>query len=135
LETIFLVEDQSELRHLIHKFLQGLGYKVLVAGLPGEAIQIAQQFKEKVDLLLTDVVMPGMNGRALARQLRPLYPNMQVLYVSGFPEQTLEQDVLVTNDAFLGKPFLLRELAVKIRELFHEPKSACHTQKRQSRAS
>jgi PAS domain S-box-containing protein len=134
-ETIFLVEDHSELRHLTHKFLQGLGYKVLVAGLPGEAIQIAQQFTGKIDLLLTDVVMPGMNGRALAQQLRPLYPNMQVLYVSGFPEQPLERDVLDTNDAFLAKPFLLRELAVKIRELFHEPKSACHTQKRQTRAS
>jgi PAS domain S-box-containing protein len=134
-ETIFLVEDHSELRHLTHKFLQGLGYNVLVAGLPGEAIQIAQQFTGKIDLLLTDVVMPGMNGRALAQKLRPLYPNMQVLYVSGFPEQTLEQDVLNTNDAFLAKPFLLRELAVKIRELFHEPKSACHTQKRQTRAS
>jgi two-component system, cell cycle sensor histidine kinase and response regulator CckA len=134
-ETIFLVEDHSELRHLTHEFLQGLGYEVLVAGLPGEAIQIAQQFTGRIDLLLTDVVMPGMNGRALAQQLRPLYPGMQLLYVSGFPEQTLEQDVLDTNDAFLAKPFLLRELAVKIREIFHKPKSACYTQKKETRAS
>ena len=121
-ETIFLVEDQSELRSLTHKFLQGLGYKVLAAGLPGEAIQIAQQFTGTIDLLLTDVVMPGMNGRELARQLRLLYANMRVLCVSGFADQTLEQDVLDTNDAFLAKPFLLRELATKIRELFREPK-------------
>jgi len=121
-ETIFLVEDQSELRSLTHKFLQGLGYKVLVAGLPGEAIQIAQQFTGKIDLLLTDVVMPGMNGRELARQLRLLYANIRVLCVSGSADQTLEQDVLDTNDAFLAKPFLLRELATKIRELFREPK-------------
>jgi two-component system, cell cycle sensor histidine kinase and response regulator CckA len=134
-ETIFLVEDHSELRHLTHEFLQGLGYEVLVAGLPGEAIQIAQQFTGRIDLLLTDVVMPGMNGRALAQQLRPLYPSMQLLYVSGFPEQTLEQDVLDTNEAFLAKPFLLRELAVKIREIFHKPKSACYTQKKETRAS
>jgi PAS domain S-box-containing protein len=66
-ETIFLVEDQSEVRNLTHKFLQGLGYKVLVAGLPGEATQIAQQSTGTIDLLLTDVVMPGMNGRALAQ--------------------------------------------------------------------
>jgi two-component system, cell cycle sensor histidine kinase and response regulator CckA len=121
-ETIFLVEDQSELRSLTHKFLQGLGYNVLVAGVPGEAIQIAQQFTGTIDLLLTDVVMPGMNGRELARQLRLLYANMRVLCVSGFADQTLEQDVLDRNDAFLAKPFLLRELATKIRELFREPK-------------
>jgi DNA-binding response OmpR family regulator len=102
--------------------LQGLGYKVLVAGLPGEAIQIAQQFTGKIDLLLTDVVMPGMNGRELARQLRLLYANMRVLCVSGFADQTFEQDVLDANDAFLAKPFLLRELATKVRELFREPK-------------
>jgi DNA-binding response OmpR family regulator len=102
--------------------LQGLGYKVLVAGLPGEAVQIAQQFTGEIDLLLTDVVMPGMNGRELARQLRLLYANMRVLCVSGSADQTFEQDVLDTNDAFLAKPFLLRELATKIRKLFREPK-------------
>jgi CheY-like chemotaxis protein len=134
-ETIFLVEDQTELRTLTHRFLQGLGYNVLVAGLSGEAIQIAQQFTGKIDLLLTDVVMPGMNGRALARQLRPLYTNMRVLYVSGFADQTLEQSVLDTNDSFLAKPYLLRELAAKIRELFREPKSASCTDKKQNRAS
>jgi CheY-like chemotaxis protein len=121
-ETIFLVEDQSELRSLTHKFLQRLGYNVLVAGLPKEAVQIAHQFTGKIDLLLTDVVMPGMNGRELARQLRLLYANMRVLCVSGFADQTLERDVLDTNDAFLAKPFLLRELAAKIRELFREPR-------------
>jgi len=134
-ETILLVEDQSELRHLTHRFLQGLGYEVLVAGLPEEAIQIAMRFTGTIDLLLTDVVMPGMNGRALAQQLRPLYDNMRVLYMSGFADQTLQQDVLDTSDAFMAKPFLLRELATKIREFFHEPKSACYTQKRQTRVS
>jgi len=79
--------------------------------------------------------MPGINGRALAQQLRPLYPNIQVLYVSGFHDQTLEQDVLDTNDAFLGKPFFLRELAVKIRELFSKPISASYNQKKKTRAS
>jgi two-component system, cell cycle sensor histidine kinase and response regulator CckA len=121
-ETIFLVEDQSELRSLTHKFLQGLGYNVLVAGGPGEAIQIAKQFAGTIDLLLTDVVMPGMNGRELARHLRLRYANMRVLCVSGFADQTLEQDVLDRDHAFLAKPFLLRELATTIRELFREPK-------------
>jgi two-component system cell cycle sensor histidine kinase/response regulator CckA len=121
-ETILLVEDQSELRNLIHEYLQGLGYRVLDAGVPGQAIQIARRFTQEIDLLLTDVVMPSMNGRALAQQLRPLYAKMRVLYVSGFTDQTLEQDVRDPNNAFLPKPFLLRELATKIRELFREPK-------------
>jgi DNA-binding response OmpR family regulator len=108
---------------------------VLVAGLPIEAIQIAQQFAGKIDLLLTDVVMPGMNGRDLARQLRTLCPNMRVLYVSGFADETLEQDVLDSNDAFLAKPFLLRELAAKIRSLLREAKSIWYTGTDQIRAS
>ena len=134
-ETILLVEDQSQLRNLTRKFLQGLGYKVLDAGFPGEAIQIAQQFTGKIDLLLTDVVMPGMNGRELAQQLRPFYANMQVLYVSGFADQTLEGDGLDANDPFLAKPFVHQELAARIRELLREAKSASYTDKKQSRAS
>jgi len=134
-ETIFLVEDQSDLRNLTHKFLQGLGYKVVAASLPGEAIQIAQQFTGKIDLLLTDVVMPGMNGQELARRLRLLYANMRVLSVSGFADQTHQRDVLDTNDAFLAKPFLLRELATKIRELFREAKSESYTEQNKNRAS
>ena len=133
-ETILLVEDQIELRGVIREFLERLGYKVLDAGFPEEAIKIAQQFTGKFDLLLTDVVMPGMSGRELAKQLRPSY-NMRVLYMSGFAHQTPGQDVLAANEAFLAKPFLLGELATKIRELFREAKSASHTEKKQSRAS
>jgi two-component system cell cycle sensor histidine kinase/response regulator CckA len=117
-ETILLVEDQSEIRRVTYKFLQGIGYNVLVAGLPEEAIQVAQQFTGQIDLLLTDVVMPGMNGQALAQHLRAIYAEMRVLYMSGIADHTLEQSVLNTNDAFLAKPFLLRELATDIREVF-----------------
>jgi two-component system, cell cycle sensor histidine kinase and response regulator CckA len=134
-ETILLVEDQSELRNLTCEFLQRLGYKVLDAGFPGEAIQIAKQFTGQIDLLLTDVVMPGMSGRELVKQLRPSYANMRVLYISGFADPTCEQDVLDANEAFLAKPFFLRELATKIRELFRDVKSASCTEQKQSRAS
>jgi len=134
-ETILLVEDQSELRVLIYRFLQGLGYKVLDTGLPVEAIQIAEGYTGEIDLLLTDVVMPGMNGRELAKRLRRLYANMRILYVSGFDDQVLEQGVLDANDVFIAKPFLLRELAENIRQLLRESKSASHTEKKRSRAS
>jgi CheY-like chemotaxis protein len=133
-ETILLVEDQIELRGVIREFLKRLGYNVADAGFPDEAIQIAQQFTGKFDLLLTDVVMPGMSGRELAKQLRPFY-NTRVLYMSGFAHQTSERDVLAANEAFLAKPFLLGELAAKLRELFREAKSASHLEKKQSRAS
>jgi len=133
-ETILLVEDQIELRGVVREFLQKLGYKVLDAGFPEEAIQIAQQFNGKFDLLLTDVVMPGMSGRDLAKQLRPSH-NMRVLYMSGFADRTLEQGALDAKEAFLAKPFPLRELATKIRELFREAKSASHAGKKQNRAS
>lgn len=133
-ETILLVEDQIELRGVVRGFLKKLGYKVLDAGFPEEAIQIAQQFKGEFDLLLTDIVMPGISGRELAKQLRPSY-NMRVLYMSGFADRTLEQDVLDAKEAFLAKPFLLRELATKIRDLFREAKPATNTDKEQSRAS
>ena len=132
-ETILLVEDQIELRGVIREFLQKSGYKVLDTGFPEEAIQIAQQFKGKFDLLLTDMVMPGISGRELAKQLRSSY-NMRILYMSGFAQRAFEQDVLDAKEAFLAKPFLLRELATKIQELF-EVKSASHKEKKQSRAS
>jgi two-component system, cell cycle sensor histidine kinase and response regulator CckA len=116
-ETILLVEDQQQLRNLTRVFLQKLGYKVLDTGFPEEAIQMAQQFTGTIDLLLTDVVMPGMNGRELASQLQPFYANMRVLYVSGFANQTLEKYGPAANSAFMQKPFVLQELAARIREL------------------
>jgi two-component system, cell cycle sensor histidine kinase and response regulator CckA len=134
-ETILLVEDQQQLRNLTRVFLQKLGYNVLDAGFPEEAIQMAQQFTGTIDLLLTDVVMPGMNGRELASQLQPFYANMRVLYVSGFANQTPEKDGPAANHAFMQKPFVLQELATRIRELLCEPKSASHTEKKQGRAS
>ncbi len=100
---------------------------------PQALISGGTQFTGKFDLLLTDVVMPGMSGRELAKQLRPSY-NMRVLYMSGFAHRTFEQDVL-DNEAFLAKPFLLGELATKIRELFRVAKSASHNEKKQNRAS
>ena len=121
-ETILLVEDRSDLRNLTRKFLQKLGYKVLDAGLPEEAIQIARQFVGRIDLLLTDILMPGMNGRELAKRLRPLYTDMRILYVSGFDDQTYEGNVADANDAFMQKPFHPQDLARTIRELLRAPR-------------
>jgi len=89
-ETILLVEDQATLLDLSREFLERLGYRVLRAELPEKAIQASRDFAGKIDMLLTDVLMPGMNGRELAGRLRQERPEMKVLYVSGFADRAFE---------------------------------------------
>jgi two-component system, cell cycle sensor histidine kinase and response regulator CckA len=115
-ETILLVEDEAPIRTLTREFLQGLGYEVLAAADGGEALRTAAQFTGRIDLLLTDVVMPSMSGRELARQLLPLRAGMKVLYVSGCVDDILAKEGLAaTEEWFLEKPFAFDNLAEKIR--------------------
>ena len=117
-KTILLVEDQDALLDLSREFLGRLGYRVLAANLPHEAARISREFAGAIDLLLTDVVMPGMNGRELARQLIAQRPEMKVLYVSGFAEQAFEDSGAPgTEEAFLEKPYGFEELGQKVREI------------------
>jgi CheY-like chemotaxis protein len=117
-ETILLVEDQAPLLDLSREFLERLGYRVLTADLPEKAIQISHDLSGTIDMLLTDVLMPGMNGRELAYRLLKQRPDMKVLYVSGFPDRVFEHsggpDV---DEAFMEKPYSFDELARKIREM------------------
>lgn len=115
-ETILLVEDEGPIRTLTREFLEGLGYQVLAAAEGEEALRIAEQFTGRIDLLLTDVVMPSMTGRELARQLLPLRKAMKVLYISGFVDDVLARQGLSNRDEwFLEKPFAFDDLAAKIR--------------------
>jgi len=116
-ETILVVEDESALRNLTVNVLQTLGYTVLAAANGKEAVQAANQFTNGIDLLLTDVVMPGMNGRALAEQLAVTRPDMHVLYMSGHTGQGVGQGVLAPGSNFIPKPFTREKLADKIRQL------------------
>jgi len=117
-ETILLVEDQAPLLELSREFLERLGYRVLTAGLPEKAMQISREFAGTIDMLLTDVLMPGMNGRELGYHLRKERPQMKALYVSGFADRVFEHsggpDV---DEAFMEKPYSFDELARKIREM------------------
>lgn len=115
--TILLVEDQAPLLHLERNFLERLGYKVLPAGHPEEAIRICREFSGVIHLLLTDVVMPGMNGRELARQLCAQRPDLRVLYVSGFADQAFEESGMPAAVEVLEKPFAFEELESKLREI------------------
>jgi PAS domain S-box-containing protein len=117
-ETVLLVEDDVSLLALTRRILEGLGYTVLDAATPGRAEALALEHAGRVDLLLTDVVMPEMNGRELAGRLQALYPDLKVLYMSGYTADVIaHRGVLETGVHFIQKPFAKRALAEKIREV------------------
>jgi PAS domain S-box-containing protein len=116
--TILLTEDEDDVRELLDEMLVSHGYKVLVAANAAEALTRAAEFSGKIDLLLTDVVMPGGTGRDLARKLSGVRPDMRVLYMSGYPEHgATPGSVLEPGVPFLSKPFSRDLLLEKIREL------------------
>jgi two-component system, cell cycle sensor histidine kinase and response regulator CckA len=117
-ETILLAEDASGLLELAKKVLERYGYTVLDAPNGDEALQICERHRGAIDLLLTDVVMPGMSGRALADRVALLYPAMKVLYTSGYTDSAIvKRGVLSAGTAFLQKPYAPEVLARKVRDL------------------
>ncbi len=122
-ETVLLVEDEDSLRALNVNLLRGLGYSVLSAQDAAEALCLAQQHPDMIDLLITDLVLPSMNGRDLARALLRVRPEVRVLYVSGYTNSAVvEEGRLEMGVAFLQKPFSRSSFADKIREaLAKEP--------------
>ena len=115
-ETILLVEDEDVVRDLIAASLVSFGYRVLTAEAPSRALEIAAS--ENFDLLLTDVVMPEMNGRELALMLQAQRPSLRVLYTSGYASHVLlEKGDLSETTSFLQKPFPLDVLACRVREM------------------
>ena len=117
-ETVLLVEDEDAVRRLVCRVLESAGYRVFEAGTPLEALRFCEQHPEPIDLMLTDVVMPGMSGRELASLTATLRPEMRVLYVSGYMEEVMAQHgVRGPEIAFLGKPFAPEELTRKVREV------------------
>lgn len=117
-ETVLLVEDSEPLRKLTQSFLKSHGFRVLVAQDGEEALQLEIRHSGKIDLLLTDVVMPGMNGRVLAEKLLPKQPGMRVLYISGYTDSFVARHgVLEEGMALLHKPFTEEVLIRKVREV------------------
>ncbi len=114
-ETILLVEDEEALRGLTRSLLEGSGYTVLEAGLPEAAIEIALRHGGPIHVLLTDMVMPEMNGKDLATKLAPIRPQMKVVYMSGYTGFT-HAGLADSEIALLGKPFTREKLLRKLRE-------------------
>jgi PAS domain S-box-containing protein len=116
-ETILLVEDEPALLGMATSVLEGLGYTVLTAGSPQDAIRLAGEHAERIRLLVTDVIMPEMNGRELANRIMSRHPHIKHLFMSGYTADVIaKQGVLEHSVLFIQKPFSREALATKIRE-------------------
>jgi two-component system cell cycle sensor histidine kinase/response regulator CckA len=117
-ETVLVVEDEHAVRELVRKVLERSGYRVLVASTPHEALQIISQGGHAIHLLMSDVVLPQMGGRALAEQITAQLPDVRVLYMSGYTDDAIvHHGVLDPGTPFLQKPFTARALTKKVREV------------------
>jgi PAS domain S-box-containing protein len=117
-ETVLLVEDEESVRQLVRETLESRGYKVIEAENGEVALKISATCQEPIHLLITDVVMPGISGRELAKQLSKTHPHTRILFLSGYTEDAIvHQGVLEPGTAFLQKPFTLQNLSRKVREV------------------
>ena len=124
-ETVLVVDDQEAIRTLVQTVLKSYGYKVLVAANGSEALLYSERHTGPIHLLLTDVMMPGMTGQELVDRFRPLRPEMEVLFMSGYMENGVVQSgTLDAGVSFLAKPFSPDALATKVREVLGPPRSA-----------
>jgi len=125
-ETVLLVEDEIGILELATTMLSHLGYRVLAANSPAEAIRIAEQHPESIDLLVSDVIMPELNGRDLANRIRAFFPELPVLYMSGYTANIIsDRGFLDTDVRMIQKPFTIKELATKVRETLTQTIHRC----------
>ncbi|MBP7764529.1 MAG: PAS domain S-box protein [Syntrophaceae bacterium] len=117
-ETVLIVEDEEPVLKLSQAMLEVLGYTVLAANGKDQALEIARNYPEKIHLLLTDVVMPDMNGKELADRIQKVKPELKCLYMSGYTSDIIaRQGILEEGVKFISKPFSVQDLATKIREV------------------
>jgi two-component system, cell cycle sensor histidine kinase and response regulator CckA len=121
-ETVLLVEDEPAVRQLAHRVLAGAGYQVLDAGNPQEALAVARDSTTPIDLLLSDVIMPGSGDLSLFEELARERSALRVLYMSGYADETMVQRGWLSNGApYLQKPFTAHELTQKVRDVLDRP--------------
>ena len=121
-ETILLVEDEEAVRKIAKLALESHGYTVLEASAGADALILADKFARPIDLVISDVVMPGMSGRQFAEALRVLRPDFRLLFISGYTDDAVVRHGIVKADeAFLQKPFSPNALARKVREVLDRP--------------
>lgn len=120
-ETILLVEDQPELRQLARTILESYGYEVLEASDAEEALHLAERWSAQIHLMLTDVVMPGMNGWELANRMKRLRPDTKVIYMSGYAANASPGEIQEAGIDYLQKPLTPDDLVCKVREVLERP--------------
>lgn len=122
-ETILIVDDEPQVVELVHLMLVREGYRVLTATGGEEALEVSANHPDPIDLLLTDIVMPQLNGRELADRLKSERRDLRVLYMSGFMKEAILKyyNISVAGIPFLQKPFTRDMLARKIREVLDAP--------------
>lgn len=121
-ETILLVEDEESLRQMARVYLERQGYVVLEASDGSAALQVSRSYPGVIHLLLTDVIMPGMNGREVAQQISAVRPETKILYMSGYTENAIGHNgMLEEGIVLLQKPFTLPALRTKVREVLDTP--------------
>ena len=113
--TILLVEDEPMVRTVAERALTRHGYTVLTADNGEEALEIARPRASEIDLLISDVVMPMMDGPTMVREARKTHPDLPILFMSGYAEEQLRKSIDIANVAFLPKPFSVQELAEAVR--------------------
>jgi signal transduction histidine kinase/CheY-like chemotaxis protein len=124
-ETILLVEDEPLVLELAQRTLQQLGYNVLPCASPDEALRVFGEYQTRIELLVTDLVMPRMNGKELAGRISALSPGVSVLFSSGYGENIIAKQGIIDDGLhFIGKPYRPRELALKVRCLLDQRRAA-----------
>ena len=117
-ETVLLVEDEKQLLEITQKILKRFGYNVIAANTPSEACQLAMSYPDRIHLLLTDVVMPEMNGKELKGKIETVKPDIKTLFMSGYTANAIvHRGVLEKGTPFLNKPFTINDLTSKVREV------------------
>jgi two-component system cell cycle sensor histidine kinase/response regulator CckA len=117
-ETILVVEDEESVRELVQRVLEHFGYRIMTAGTPGEALEIANMETRPIHLLVSDVIMPQMSGSTLASKIVSTNPGMRILYMSGYTDDAIVHHGVLNRDTpFLQKPFTPEALARKVREV------------------
>jgi len=120
-ETLLVVEDEPSILTMEKIMLEDLGYRVLTAGTPSEAVGLVQEHANEIRLVITDVVMPDMNGRDLSERLLSIYPGMKILFMSGYTSDVIaHRGVLDEGVNFMQKPFSMLDLSIKVREALSE---------------
>jgi two-component system, cell cycle sensor histidine kinase and response regulator CckA len=123
IQTILLVDDHELVLRALHTYLEKRGYNVLEAHDGEEALLLAECFPAMIHVLVTDLVMARMNGRELARRLMPLRPEMQVIMMSGFPDEIMAQQEMTPQIPILAKPFLPKRLLIAIEDVLANPQT------------